>query len=237
MKAAICFEHGKPLIIEEVEIAEPKGRNVKIKLGACAICHSDIHYMEGAWQGQLPAIFGHEASGVVTDVGQDVTRLKKGDRVIVTLIRSCGSCYYCDQGEPVMCGDAVATDSDDVIFLKDGTPVVQGMKTGAFAEYVVVDESQTAILPKEMPLDVASLLACGVITGAGAVVNTAQVKPGSSVVVVGVGGVGLNSVQAAALSGAAKIIAVDIEPEKLKTALSFGATHTIEAKKIKFPGK
>ena len=233
MKAAICYEHGKPLVIEEVDITTPKGRNVKVKLGACAICHSDIHYMEGAWQGQLPAVFGHEASGVVTEIGPEVTRLKVGDRVIVTLIRSCGSCYYCDHGEPVMCGDAVATDSDEVISLKDGTPVVQGMKTGAFAEYVVVDESQTAGLPDDMPLDVACLLACGVITGAGAVVNTARVKPGSSVVVVGVGGVGLNSIQAAALSGAAKIIAVDIELEKLKTALSFGATHTVEAGKDK----
>jgi Zn-dependent alcohol dehydrogenase len=233
MKAAICYQHGKPLVIEEVKIAAPKARSVKVKLGACAICHSDIHYMEGAWQGQLPAVFGHEASGVVTEIGPEVTQLKVGDRVIVTLIRSCGSCYFCDQGEPVMCGDAVATDSDDIISLEDGTPVIQGMKTGAFAEYVVVDESQTAVLPKDMALDVASLLACGVITGAGAVVNTAQVKPGSSVVVVGVGGVGLNSIQAAALSGAAKIIALDIEPEKLKTALSFGATHTIEAGKDK----
>jgi S-(hydroxymethyl)glutathione dehydrogenase/alcohol dehydrogenase len=233
MKAAVCFEHNKPLILTEVNIKPPAGKQVKVKVAACAICHSDIHYMEGAWQGQLPAIFGHEAAGVVEQVGDEVSTLKVGDRVIVTLIRSCGNCFYCDQGEFVMCADAVAEDSDNLISLEDGSPVVQGMKTGAFAEYVVVDESQIAAIPENLPMDVASLLACGVITGAGAVVNTAKVEPGSSVVVVGVGGVGLNSIQASSFSGANRIIAVDIEPEKLETARLFGATHTLDARKEK----
>ena len=237
MKAAVCYQHGAPLIVEEVKLASPTATQVKVKIAACAICHSDIHYIEGAWQGQLPAVFGHEASGVVVEAGSQTSKVKPGDRVIVTLIRSCGSCYYCDQGEPVMCGDAVADDNDDIISLQDGTPVVQGMKTGAFAEYVVVEESQTALIPDDLPMDVASLLACGVITGVGAVVNTAAVEPGSSVVVVGVGGVGLNSVQAASLSGADKVIAVDIEQEKLETAKTFGATHVMNADVLHAEGK
>ncbi len=229
MKAAVCYEHGKPLVIEDVQIGDPKGSQVKVKVGACAVCHSDIHYAEGAWKGQLPAVFGHEAAGVVSEVGPDVRHLKPGDRVIATLIKSCGSCFYCDQGEPVMCGDAAAEDTDTMLQLADGTPLIQGMKTGAFAEWVVVQESQTAKLPEEMALDSASLLACGVITGIGAVINTARVKPGSNVVVVGVGGVGLNAVQGAAIAGAKNIIAIDVENEKLEIAGDFGATMGINA--------
>ena len=202
MKAAVCRAHGEPLVIEELSIAEPQGRQIKVKIGACAICHSDIHYMEGAWAGELPAVFGHEAAGVVESVGPDVTQFQVGDRVIVTLIRSCGSCHYCDQGSPVMCDSARNEDPTDLITSAAGEQVTQGMKTGAFAEYAVVEETQAAAISADIPLDVASLLACGVITGVGAVVNTARVPPGSSVVVVGVGGVGLNSIQGAAICGA-----------------------------------
>ncbi|MXZ80865.1 MAG: Zn-dependent alcohol dehydrogenase [Gammaproteobacteria bacterium] len=229
MKAAVCREHGKPLTIEEVAIANPTGRQVKVKIGACAICHSDIHFAEGAWGGHLPAVYGHEAAGVVVEAGPEVERIAVGDRVIVTLIRSCGNCFYCDQGEPVMCGHAAAPDDTHVLQLEDGTEVAQGMKTAAFAEWVVVDDSQVARLPDDMPLDVASLLACGVITGVGAVINTAAVKPGSNVVVVGVGGVGLNAVQGARIAGAKTIIAVDIEDQKLDIAKRFGATHGLNA--------
>ena len=229
MKAAVCHEHGKPLLIQDVHIAEPKGTQVKIKIGACAICHSDIHYAEGAWKGPLPAVYGHEAAGVVVEVGADVKRLKEGDRVIVTLIRSCGRCFYCDQDTPTLCGTAVALDSGDILTDTRGNPVIQGMKTGAFAEYVVVDASQVAVLPGDIRLDAASLLACGVITGVGALVNTAKVYPGASVVVVGVGGVGLNTVQGARLCGAARIIALDTEDEKLDVARQLGATHGMNA--------
>ena len=229
MKAAVCHEHGKPLLIQDVHIAEPKGTQVKIKIGACAICHSDIHYAEGAWKGPLPAVYGHEAAGVVVEVGADVKRLKEGDRVVVTLIRSCGRCFYCDQDTPTLCDAAVALDSGDILTDTRGNPVIQGMKTGAFAEYVVVDASQVAVLPGDIRLDAASLLACGVITGVGAVVNTARVYPGASVVVIGVGGVGLNTVQGARLCGAARIIALDTEDEKLAIARQFGATHVLNA--------
>ncbi len=235
MRAAVCHEHGKPLTIEEVSIGEPSGRQVKVKIGACAICHSDIHYAEGEWGGYTPAIYGHEASGVVVAVGPDVGRIAVGDRVIVTLIRSCGSCHFCDQGEPVLCGKSAAEDETHLLKLENGTEVAQGMKTAAFAEWVLVDDSQIARLPEDMPLDVACLLACGVITGVGAVINTAQVRPGSNVVVMGVGGVGLNAVQGAKIAGAKTIIAVDIEDGKLEIARQFGATHGVNAGVEKLP--
>ncbi len=227
MKAAVCYEFGKPLVVEEVELDPPKSGEVKVKLAACAICHSDIHYAEGAWGGRLPAIYGHEAAGVVEEVGPEVSLTAPGDHVVVTLIRSCGDCFYCAQGDPNMCETVFRLDKNDCHHGKDGGRIKQGLRTGAFAEYVVVDESQVVTIPKDVPLDSASLLACGVITGLGAVVNTAKVPAGSAVVVIGTGGVGLNSVQGAALSGAQPIIALDLSDEKLAAAKAFGATDAI----------
>ncbi len=230
MKAAVCREFGKPLIIEDVELLPPGKGEVEVKLSACAICHSDILYIEGAWGGNLPAIYGHEASGVVYKVGPGVVNVKTGDHVIVTLIRSCGNCHYCTQGDRVRCETVFRLDENSPLSDANGHSIVQGLRTGAFAESVVVDSSQIALIPKEIPLEVASVLSCGVITGLGAVVNTAKIKTGSDVVVVGTGGVGLNSVQGAAISGAEKVIAIDISDSKLNSALNFGATHTINAK-------
>lgn len=227
MKAAVCYEFGKPLVVEEVELDPPKSGEVKVKLAACAICHSDIHYAEGAWGGRLPAIYGHEAAGVVEEVGPEVSLAAPGDHVVVTLIRSCGDCFYCAQGDPNMCETIFRLDKNDCHHDKDGGRIKQGLRTGAFAEYVVVDESQVVTIPKDVPLESASLLACGVITGLGAVVNTAKVPAGSSVVVVGTGGVGLNSVQGAALSGAQPIVALDLSDDKLAAAKTFGATDGI----------
>ena len=230
MKAAVCYEFGKPLVIEELELDPPLAGEIKVKLAACAICHSDIHYMEGAWGGKLPAVYGHEAAGVVEETGPGVTRAKVGDHVVVTLLRSCGSCYYCAQGAPNMCETSFPLDRPGRLHAPDGRPVLQGLRTGAFAEYLVVDQSQVVTLPRDVPLDSASLFACGVITGLGAVVNTAQVPAGSRVAVIGTGGVGLNSVQGAALSGAEQIIAIDLSDDKLAAARRFGATHTINPK-------
>lgn len=227
MKAAVCYAFGEPLVVEELDIDSPERGEVKVKLSACAICHSDIHYMEGAWGGDLPTVFGHEAAGVVDSIGPGVSDFCPGDHVVVTLIRSCGHCYYCDQGQPHVCEGHFALDERSRLHFGDGRPVKQGLGTAAFAEYVVVDASQIVKVPDSLPLESASLLACGVITGLGAVVNTAQVPSGSSVVVIGTGGVGLNSVQGAVLSGARRIIAVDLSPEKLEAAVAFGATHTI----------
>jgi Zn-dependent alcohol dehydrogenase len=228
MKAAVCYEFAKPLVVEDIEIDPPQAGEVKIRLSACAICRSDIHYMEGAWGGNLPAVYGHEAAGVVEEIGPEVTLARPGDRVVVSLIRSCGRCYYCTRGEPYLCETTFALDGVARLHAKDGVALHQGVRTGAFAEYALVEQSQVVPLPDNVPLDSASLLACGVITGLGAVVNTARVPAGSSVVVIGTGGVGLNSVQGAVLCGAQPIIAIDLQAGKLEAAKAFGATHSID---------
>ena len=230
MKAAVLREFGKPLVIEELEIGAPQAGEIKVKMAACAICHSDIIYADGGWGGTLPLLLGHEAAGVISEVGPGVTRLNVGDHVVVTLIKSCGHCYYCDQGHFTSCETDLSRGES---LLKDGSgdEVLQGLNTGAFAEEVVVDQSQVVVIPKDIPLDSASLLACGVITGLGAVTNTAEVPAGSSVVVIGCGGVGLNSVQGAAISGAHPVIAIDLNDSKLEAAQDFGATHAINPKR------
>ena len=229
-RAAVCRKFGAPLRIEEVELADPGPGEVRVKIAACAICHSDIYFLEGAWGGELPAVYGHEAAGVIESVGPGVTRLKVGDPVVATLIRSCGSCPACSEGAPVFCEEVFPLDRQSPLTDHSGASIVHGMRIGAFAEHVVVDASQVALIPQDMPLDSASLIACGVITGMGAVVNTAAVRPGTSVVVIGCGGVGLNSIQGARVAGAAPIIAVDIADAKLDAARAFGATHFINAK-------
>jgi Zn-dependent alcohol dehydrogenase len=215
--------------LEQVDVRPPRGREVAVDLAACAICHSDIHYADGAWGGSLPSVFGHEAAGVVEEIGAGVEGLQIGDHVVVTLIRSCGQCFYCADGDEVLCEGAFSLDGAGPISAADGSPITQGLRTGAFAEQVVVDPSQVVVIPKNIPFDSASLLACGVLTGLGAVVNTARVQAGSKVVVIGTGGVGLNSIQGAALSECSRIIAIDISDEKLAAARSFGATHGINS--------
>jgi len=228
VKAAVCREFNAPLVIEELEIAPPGASEIEVRIAACAICHSDIHYMEGAWGGTLPAVYGHEAAGIVERVGSAVAGLEVGDHVVVTLIRSCGRCSYCTCGAPVHCDTRFPLDQTSPLVDHIGATVAQGLRTGAFAERVVVEATQAVAVPHDIPLESASLLACGVITGLGAVTNTAKVPAGASVVVIGTGGVGLNSVQGARLSGADPIIAVDLAASKRAAAERFGATHTID---------
>jgi S-(hydroxymethyl)glutathione dehydrogenase/alcohol dehydrogenase len=229
MKAAVCYEFGTPLVVEEVELDPPQHGEVKVRLAATAICHSDIHHLKGDWGGTVPFIAGHEAAGVVEEVGKGVTLAKPGDYVVVSLLRACGRCFYCTTGTPHLCEAEYALDTESRLRTKQGEPIRRGVKTAAFAEYVIVDQSQVIQIPETMPLDRASLLACGVITGLGAVVNTAKVEARSSVVIIGTGGVGLNAVQGAVLAGAYPIIAVDLLDNKLEAAQTFGATHTINA--------
>lgn len=229
MRAAVCRTFGRPLVIEDVTLAPPGPGEVAIKLRACAICHSDILYAEGAWGGELPAVYGHEASGIVCETGAGVLDLAPGDHVIVTLIRSCGHCPSCSAGATVTCETKLPLDRQSPLRDRSGRPVVQGLRTAAFAERVVVHASQAVAIPKEVPLESAALIACGVITGLGAVTNTARLRPGETAVVIGAGGVGLNTVQGAALAGARLVIAVDLVPGKLEAARRFGATHAIAA--------
>ena len=233
----MCRAFGAPLSIETIEIRPPGPGEVLIRTAACAICHSDIFYMDGAWGGDLPAVYGHEAAGVVEAVGPGVTRFAAGDHVIATLIRNCGFCPACAEGAPVFCEEVFPLDKATPLSDGEGRPIVHGLRTGAFAEHIVVDASQAVAIPKDMRLDSASLIACGVLTGMGAVINTANVRAGSSVVVIGCGGVGLNSVQGARLAGCDPIIAIDIEASKLAAAREFGATHTVNARDENVEGR
>ena len=229
MKAAVCRAFGEKLMIEEVDLAPPRAGEVRVKVAACAICHSDILFADGAWGGTLPAVYGHEAAGIVEEVGPGVTHLKPGDHAVVTLIRSCGHCPSCSRGAQVRCETTFPLDQQSPLTVHGtGETLVHGLRTGAFAEQVVVEASQAVAIPNEVPLDCAALLACGVITGAGAVINTAGVRTGDSVVVIGTGGVGLNAVQGAALVGASPIIALDPSPTKREAALRFGATQSFD---------
>lgn len=211
-------------------MAPPGPGEVAVDLAACAICHSDIMYIDGGWGGSLPAVYGHEASGIVSATGEGVKSVKVGDHVVVTLIRSCGQCHYCSQGHQVACETTFQLDEKSPLTEAGGTPLTHGLRTGAFAEKVTVHASQVVAIDKSVPLDAASLLACGVLTGFGAVANTANIETGATIAVIGTGGVGLNSVQAGALCGASQIIAIDVSDKKLDAARQFGATHTIDAR-------
>lgn len=228
IKAAVSRAFGEPLTIENVELRDPIAGEVQVKLAACAICHSDIVFMDGGWGGDLPAVYGHEAAGKITAIGEGVKDYAVGDSVLVTLIRSCGDCVPCQTGAQVQCETGYDRNSGP-LKMADGSMLQHGLACGAFAESAVVDQSQIAKIPDDMPMDAASLMACGVITGIGAVVNTARVRPGSNVVVIGAGGVGLNAIQGAAISGAARVIAIDMLPEKLDIAKEFGATDGVLA--------
>lgn len=229
MKAAVCRAFGSPLVIEEIEAAPPAAGEVSVRLSAVAICHSDIHFAEGAWGGTLPAVYGHEAAGIVSAVGDGVEHVGAGDYVVVSLIRSCGVCASCAAGQPVFCQSTVRPDPDTVLRTEDGSPIHQGLGTAAFAELVVVHASQVVAIPQGVPAESAALLGCAVLTGVGAVLSTASVEPGSSVVVIGTGGVGLNAVQGAVIAGADAVVAIDVSTGKLEAARLFGATDTIDA--------
>jgi Zn-dependent alcohol dehydrogenase len=232
VKAAVCREFGKPMTIEDITLADPGPGQVEVKIAACAICYSDISYADGGWGGHLPAVYGHEAAGTVTAVGPGVSAYAPGDTVLVTLVRACGACPSCAASHPATCETAWDTLSNPITGA-DGTRYEQGLRTGAFAEAVVVSTSQIAKIPADLPMDAASILSCGVITGVGAVVNTAGVRPGQSVVVIGAGGVGLNAIQGARIAGARRIVAVDMTPEKLDIAREFGATDGVLASDLK----
>ncbi len=232
MKAAVCNEWGKPLVIEDVEIDPPRKGQIKLRVAATAICHSDIHCLRGELHGQLPMLAGHESAGYVEEVGPGVSDFKKGDPIIVSLITSCGHCRNCLSGLPSLCEDKASVISPSPLRNKQGQTVENMAQVASFAEYAIVDQSQAVKIPADMPMDRASLLGCGVITGFNSVINRARVKPMQSVVVVGVGGVGINSIQGAAYSGAYPVIAVDVLDNKLQSALSFGATHTVNAKQV-----
>ena len=228
IRAAVCHDFGAPLEIEEVRLAAPGAGEVEVTLEAVAVCHSDISYADGAWGGVLPAVYGHEAAGRVTALGPGVARLSEGDRVVVTLIRPCGHCPACASSRPTICENP-PDGAEGPLATRDGGALFHAMACGAFAEKVVVGAAQVVPIPEDMPAESACLLGCGVITGVGAAVYAAGLRPGQDAVVIGAGGVGLNAIQGARLAGARRIVAVDRTEEKLADARAFGATDTVLA--------
>jgi S-(hydroxymethyl)glutathione dehydrogenase / alcohol dehydrogenase len=231
MKAAVCYEYGKPLVVEEIFIDPPQKGEVKVKIAATAVCHSDIHFIKGEFPGmELPIVPGHESAGYVVEVGEGVTSVKPGDAVCVMLLAPCGKCFYCLSGRPHLCSTRYPLDTERRMHNKRGQDIGMVMKGAGNSEYAIVVENQLVKIPEDVPMDSACLLACGFTTGFGAVIDRAKVKPYSSVVVIGTGGVGISSVQGAVFAGANPIIAVDILDSKLKTAKTFGATHIINSR-------
>lgn len=233
MRAAVAYGIGRGFVTEDVELAAPVGREVLIDVKASGLCATDLSIVDhDTGMGYpFPAVLGHEIAGVVTEVGSDVTQVKVGDHVVGSLIQYCGQCRACLRGEPYSCTDPGFTlrhDGSERLGTRSH-PVYQGSGLGGFAAQSLVHEQQLAVVPDEMPFPQASLLGCGTITGAGAVINTARVRPGASVAVIGTGGVGLNAISGARICGATTIIAVDLLDSKLEAARRFGATHTINA--------
>ncbi len=230
MKAAVCYEYAKPLVIEDINIAPPGPGDVKVKLAATAVCHSDIHIIKGELPFPPPLVAGHESAGYVTEVGEGVTNVKVGDHIVASLLISCGKCKYCTTGRPHLCEAQWPRAAKSPFTTKDGTPLAQAILIGSWAEETIIHESQCVKIPDDMPMDSACMLACGVITGFGAVVWRAKPGIGEACVVIGCGGVGLNAIQGAALSGAYPVIAVDTVDGKLEAAKKFGATHGVNSK-------
>jgi S-(hydroxymethyl)glutathione dehydrogenase/alcohol dehydrogenase len=234
-KAVVCREINQPVVVEEIEVESPRRGEVMIRLAACGVCHSDLSATNGTIAFPPPVVLGHEGAGVVVEVGEGVTGIAVGDHVVSSFVSMCGRCRYCQTGRPQLCDQAskaAFTLPDGTVRTKDlqGKPLNIFSGCGVMAEYATLHVDNVVKIDKDIPLDRAALISCGVMTGVGAAVNTARVTPGSVTVVFGAGGVGLNAIQGCALSGAAMIVAVDTSDAKLELARRFGATHTVNAK-------
>ncbi len=233
MKAAVLYAKHQPLRVEEVDLDPPRQREVLVKMAASGVCHSDLHYIKGDREHPMPVVLGHEGSGTVAEVGPEVTYARPGDHVVLSFVPSCGRCSYCLRGRQNLCEVRYGLRGNLVDgtkrLHKDGQEICHFNGLSTFGEYAVVPEDALVLMREDAPLDKLALIGCGVPTGVGAAINTAKVQPGSRVVVIGVGGVGLNVVQGAALAGAGMIIAVDIRGTKLEQSLEFGATHLVNA--------
>jgi S-(hydroxymethyl)glutathione dehydrogenase/alcohol dehydrogenase len=234
MKAAVLREINKPLVIEDIQHGTPGPREVLVRTVAAGVCHSDLHFQNGSYPYPLPAVLGHESAGVVEAVGSDVTYVKPGDHVITCLSAFCGHCEYCLTGHMSLCQEPELqrAPGQPTRLAKGGEGIWQFLNLSSFAEYMLVHEHAIAKIRPDMPLDRAALIGCGVTTGVGAVIHTAKVEPGSTVAVIGCGGVGLSAINGAAIAGAARIIAVDTLPSKLELARKFGATDVVNAKEV-----
>jgi Zn-dependent alcohol dehydrogenase len=236
VKAAILDSPGTPLRVADVGLAAPRAGEVLVRVEAAGVCHSDYHYMAGDLETPLPVVLGHEGAGVVEEVGPGVTTVKPGDTVVLLWRASCGRCEQCAQGRPALCDLSKPhrtaggmLDGTTRLTGGDGAELRHFLGVSCFAERCVVAEQSVLPIPADTPMDIAALLGCSVITGVGAVLNTARVEAGSRVLVIGAGGVGLCCVMGAAVAGAAQIVVVDVAPDKLALARELGATDTIDA--------
>ncbi|XP_043530386.1 alcohol dehydrogenase class-3 isoform X1 [Chiloscyllium plagiosum] len=241
-KAAVAWEAGKPLSIEDVEVAPPKAHEVRIKITATAVCHTDAYTLSGSdSEGVFPVILGHEGAGIVESVGEGVTCVKAGDRVIPLYIPQCGECKFCLNPNTNLCQKIRVTQGQGLMpdktsrFTCKGQMVYHYMGTSTFSEYTVVADISLAKIDSAAPLDKVCLLGCGISTGYGAVVNTAKVHPGSTCAVFGLGGVGLAAIMGCKVAGATRIIGVDINKDKFAKAKDFGATEFVNPKDYEKP--
>ena len=234
-RAAVLFEPGQKLEVCEVDVQDPGPGEVRIQLKAAGVCHTDLSVMTGQLKAPLPAILGHEGAGIVSDVGAGVTSFQPGDHVIPLWRLSCGECEYCSGGRPALCAEGTEIRSSGRLqdgtsrFSFEGKEILHFAGVSSFSNYTVLPEGAVLKIPQDLPFEQAALMGCAVITGVGAVVNAARVKPGRTVAVFGAGGVGVNVVQGAVLAGAKTIIAVDRYASRLEDARVFGATHTVNA--------
>lgn len=236
MKAALLREQKKPMAIEDVRIDKPGPHEVLVRSAAAGVCHSDLHFTDGAYPMPVPAVPGHESAGVVEAVGPDVTYVKPGDHVVAILTPFCGECEYCLSGHMSLCRMINPTTGfrpegqPPRLSTAEGEAIFQFGTIGAYAEQTLMHDHSIAKINPEMPLDRAALIGCAVVTGLGTIFHSIKVEPGATVAVIGCGGVGLMCINGAHIAGAARIIAIDMEEEKLKLAGTFGATDTIDAK-------
>jgi S-(hydroxymethyl)glutathione dehydrogenase/alcohol dehydrogenase len=241
-RAAIAWEAGKPLSLEEIDVESPKAGEVMVRIVATSVCHTDAYTLSGKDpEGLFPSVLGHEGAGIVEEVGEGVTGLKPGDHVIPLYTAECGKCKFCLSGKTNLCSAVRATQGKGLMpdgttrFSKDGTSLHHYMGTSTFSEYTVLPEVSLAKVSKEAPLDKICLLGCGVTTGIGAVLNTAKVEPGATVAVFGLGAIGLAVIQGAQMAKAGRIIAIDVNPDKFELARQFGATEFVNPKDYSDP--
>jgi S-(hydroxymethyl)glutathione dehydrogenase / alcohol dehydrogenase len=231
MKALVVNTLGGGFDVEDVLIAAPVGREVLVDVRASGLCHTDLLFATHDFV-PLPAVLGHEVSGVVAAVGPDVGQVRVGDHVVGSLAQACGACARCLAGRSFQCRHPESTlrrATDAARLSRNGAALFQGFGLGGFAEQALIHENQLAVVPKELPFAQAALLGCGIVTGAGSVLNTANVNAGDTVVIFGAGGVGLNAVSGARIAGASKIVVIDIQPKRLEEARRFGATDVIDS--------
>jgi len=229
MKAAVLREVGTPLQVEDVQIGKPGPHEVLIRTKAAGVCHSDLHFVEGKYPHPLPAVLGHESAGVVEAIGSEVRTVKVGDHVITCLSAFCGHCEHCLTGHMSLCvsPETKRGKEDEPRLTSTRGPMLQYLNLSSFAEQMLIHEHACVAIRKDMPLDRAALIGCGVMTGVGAVIHTSNVRPGDTVAVIGCGGVGLAAINGAAMAGAGRIIAIDMAPGKENLAKSMGATDFV----------